>query len=112
MGNFILYAAIVTKGVDMVRTALDPTAEKYPKVTWIVMAFVLGIVIATSYQLQFGGVIEGLPPGLARLTGVSGQVFSGLLLGAWASGLHELFDLGSGAAKALHAKAAGVLKAR
>lgn len=100
---------IVTKVTDMIRNALDTKrpdgTSRFPKVTWNVVPFLVGVAITLVYQLDYHDLIQGLPPGLQHLTGVGGQIITGLGLGAVASGWHELFDSLSSFAKAKRAQA-------
>jgi hypothetical protein len=92
-------AIICTKLVDTLRNIFDPAATKVPKVVWNLASFVIGIVIALAYQADIHALIPGLPPVLDNLTGIGGQVLTGLAIGAVASGWHEFFDLMSSVAK-------------
>ena len=86
---------IVTKVVDTVRNAVDPDA-RFPKVTWNVLAFVVGIAFCIGWEKNLTADLFRMVPALARdadgLGGLSGQVVSGLMLGGFAGFGHELLD--------------------
>lgn len=92
---------IVTKLVDTVRNAIGPK----PRVLWNVLTFAFGIGVALLWEVDYHMLIHGLPPVLERMSGVWGQVVTGLGIGAVASGWHEFFDLMSSVAKARKAQA-------
>jgi uncharacterized membrane protein YdcZ (DUF606 family) len=97
-----LLAAIVTKLVDLVRKF--DTRDSWPKATWILLSLAFGVAIALIWQVD--GLAElGVHP-TDRLQGVSGQILTGLLVGGFGSGWHELFDSLSSTAKSSRAKAA------
>ncbi len=102
-----ILALITTKVVDAFRQ-LDPD-DKLPKITWIVSAWIVGIVICLIWQIN---ALVGLDFGRdTRLTGIAGQVVTGFLTGAGGSGWHELLDNLSSGAKAKRAAAhAGVAR--
>jgi hypothetical protein len=84
MGEIITIAAagiVVTKIVDTVRNGLD-RGDTAPKMVWNVLAFVLGIAGAFLYNVE----------DVTGLGGPLGQVGSGLVIGATASGWHEILD--------------------
>lgn len=98
MGDFVtitVAAAVVTKLVDMVRNFVDKD-DSLPKYLWNVLAFALGVVGAFAFQIEPAQVPEGLR---FEITGGALQLFTGLVVGAWASGLHELLDFLSHKAK-------------
>lgn len=92
-------AALVTKAVDLVR-AFDKQ-DTWPKALWIALAFVFGVAVALVFLLNaVGPVLEALPRFSDKtLSPTAGQVLTGLAIGGVASGLHELFDKWSSAAK-------------
>lgn len=92
-------SALVTKLVDLVRTALDKQDNPKLKPVWIVLALAFGVAFALVYQADYLSSIEGLPPVFENVTGTGAQILTGLAIGAYASGLHELFDALSGVAK-------------
>lgn len=100
-----LFPVLVTKLTDTIRNLLDPMGTRFPKVAWNFVPFVLGVGICLIYQTDAHDLIAGLPPALAHLSGVGGQIVTGLGLGALAGGWHEIFDLLSGVAKSTHASA-------
>jgi hypothetical protein len=92
------FSAIVTKLVDLVRTAFDKN-DAVPKWIWIVLALVFGVGIALLYDLDYTEAIQGLPDKFATASETWSEVLTGLGIGALASGFHELFDALSGIAK-------------
>jgi hypothetical protein len=104
---------IVTKVTDMIRNAIDPvktdgTAPRFPKVTWNVVPFVVGVGICVIWEFNYAVLLPGLPPSLMTVGDFGGRILTGLGLGAVAGGWHELFDLASSKAKAARAAAAGM----
>ena len=97
-----LLAAIVTKLVDLVRK-LD-TNDSAPKYVWILVSMAFGIVIALIWQVDALAELGVAPSG--RLQGVAGQILTGLLVGGFGSGWHEVFDALSRGAKSARANAA------
>lgn len=94
---------IVTKLVDTVRNLFD-AGNTYPKAVWTILPFVIGVGYALGWQLNFSGLVP-LPPALAetltpRLTGVAGQVLTGLAFGASAGFWHDLLSLWANKARA------------
>jgi hypothetical protein len=87
-------AIVVTKAVDTVRNGVDAN-DSLPKVTWNILAFVFGVVLALAFQFNMiQPVLDAIPAlktGAEHLTGVWGQVLTGLGIGAVASGWHEKF---------------------
>jgi hypothetical protein len=81
----------VTKVVDLVRNAVDPTASRVPKVVWNIVAFVVGIVFAVGWS------VDVVNPGLALIPAFAGkvigstaaEVLSGFVLGGAAGFWHE-----------------------
>lgn len=85
-----------TKLVDLVRNALDK-GDTWPKWTWNLLAFGLGLAVCILFELN---VIEPLVQMIPRLagtdvTGVAGQIVTGLGVGGFASYWHERMDLAS-----------------
>src|SRR3990170_3424650 len=91
----LAYGAVVTKTVDLARNLIDKN-DSMPKATWNVAAFVIGVAYALGWQLDASVSILALVPALSeqadRLSGVAGQVLTGLLAGGAAGFLHEVFD--------------------
>jgi hypothetical protein len=106
----VMYGAVVTKTVDLVRNLLDKD-DSWPKWSWNVAAFAVGVAYALGWQLDASASIAALVPALAehaaRLEGVAGQVLTGLLAGGAAGGLHEVFDALSGVASRAHSTGGG-----
>ena len=90
-------SALVTKLVDAVR--YFDKDDSWPKIIWIALALGFGVAFALIYQADYLSSIEGLPPIFENVKGTGAQVLTGLAIGAYASGLHELFDALSGVAK-------------
>jgi uncharacterized membrane protein YdcZ (DUF606 family) len=97
-----LLAVIVTKLVDLARK-FDPD-NKAPKMIWIALSMVFGLAIALIWQVD--GLAELGVTSTTRLQGVSGQILTGLLVGGFGSGWHEVFDALSSSAKGARAVAA------
>lgn len=86
-----------TKLVDMVRNLL-PSG---PRWLWNVLAFGIGIAVCVLFQLNVVDALVHQVPALADtdLSGVSGQLLTGLGVGGFASYWHERMDLASARAK-------------
>jgi hypothetical protein len=89
---------IVTKVTDFVRNAVDPGGT-FPRFTWNLVPFALGVVIAVVYELQYSDLIPNLPPRLIGLSGFWNEFITGLGIAAVSSAWHELLDALSGVAK-------------
>lgn len=88
----------VTKVTDFIRNLFDKN-DSLPKWVWNVVPLGLGVATALLYELNYSDLIPNLPPKLQGLEGVSGQIVTGLALGAVASFWHELMDYWSSSAK-------------
>jgi len=102
LAAILVLGAAVTKTVDLVRNTVDKDASM-PPATWNVLAFVVGVAYCVGWQIDLSAAILGLVPSLAdqtsRLTGVAGQVLTGLLAGGASGFAHDLFqNLSAGAA--------------
>jgi hypothetical protein len=102
LAAIIILGAAVTKSVDLVRNAVDKDATM-PPVTWNILAFVVGVAYCVGWQIDMTPAIISLIPSLAdqssRLSGVSGQVLTGMLAGGASGFAHDLFqNLSAGAA--------------
>lgn len=86
-------AATVTKVVDLIRNAIDRT-DRFPAVTWNIVAFAVGVGFAIGWQLDLTASLLDLVPALrgANLEGLPGQILTGLIMGGAAGFWHELFD--------------------
>jgi hypothetical protein len=87
-------AVLITKGVDLIRNLVD-SSGKLPKFTWNIAAFVLGLIIALGWQINFAAALADVIPSLQNTTsldGVAGQILTGLAAGAMASFWHEKLD--------------------
>lgn len=93
--------ATVTKVVDLIRNAVDRT-NKLPAVTWNVAALAVGVAAALGWRLDVTAHAFAAIPALqnTRLTGISGQILTGLTFGGAAGFFHEFFDYLSSRAKA------------
>lgn len=93
----------VTKIVDALRNVFDPQGARFPKVTWIVAAFVASMAVCLGWQFNVVAGFFTLVPALANVTaveGVAGQVLTGGLVAGMASYWHERMDVASSRAKA------------
>lgn len=82
----------ITKLVDLIRNTLDKD-DSWPKWSWNVAAFVLGIGYALVTATNFVNLIAGLRPELSdALGGLPGQILTGIALGGVASFWHEQMD--------------------
>lgn len=83
----------VTKVVDLVRNLIDKN-DSFPKYTWNIVALVVGIGFALGWQLNIAGSVTSLIPALknATLTGVSGQLLTGAVIGMASGFWHEVLD--------------------
>lgn len=85
----------VTKVVDLIRNIVDKTAT-WPKWVWNVASLVVGLAFALGWQLNVAVAIASLVPALAGsaavLSGVSGQVLTGIIIGGGAGFWHELLS--------------------
>lgn len=91
----------VTKAVDFLRNLVDGD-DSLPKVTWNVVAFAVGVGLAVGWQFNLMVPLIQAVPALAhttRLTGVAGQVLTGLAIGGMAGFWHEKLDSWSASAK-------------
>ena len=86
-----ILSAIVTKLVDTVRNVFD-AGGKFPKWVWNLLAFGLGLTICWTGNVNLFATIQQIIPAL-------GITFSGIGIGAGASGVHEFFDFLSSKAK-------------
>lgn len=93
------FALLITKTVDTLRNILP---QSLPKVTWNIAAFLVGVVYCLLFGLNLAGLIPFTQGVTDNLTGVWGQVLTGLSIGAVASFWHEQMDRMS-----MQAKAAG-----
>ena len=96
----------VTKAVDTVRNATDPT-DKFPPVVWNVLAMVLGVGLALGWNFNlFAPLIAAIPAleGSGLATGTAGEVLTGLAIGGMAGFWHEKLDEWSSRAKAANPK--------
>jgi hypothetical protein len=88
-------AATVTVSVNVIRLLIDKSG-KLPSVTWPIVSLAVGVAYCVGWQLNATSAAFSLIPALAenasRLTGVSGQVLTGLVVGASAGFWHEAFD--------------------
>jgi hypothetical protein len=105
MDVFVLllaYGAVVTKSTDFVRNVLDAN-DTYPKWVWNVVPFVIALGYAIGWQLDASAALLALVPAFAKnataLTGLPGEILTGLLAFGAAGFLHEAFDSLSGIAK-------------
>jgi hypothetical protein len=86
---------MVTKLVDLIRNAIDPN-DTVPKTWWNVASFGLGIAVASVWHIN---AAVSMLPADSQLQDWGGIVLTGLVVGAVASGWHELLDALSSVAK-------------
>jgi hypothetical protein len=97
-----LLAVVVTKLVDLVRK-FDKKDKPLWKGCWIILALGIGVGLALLCGVNVLAEL-GLPPS-NRLEGVAGEILTGLLVGGFGSGWHEVFDAFSSIAKLARANA-------
>lgn len=90
-------AATVTATVAIVRRFINgPNDDRFSTTTWPVLALLVGVGYCLGWQLNLAPAFFALVPALvghaSRLTGVAGQVLTGLAAGASAGFLHDFFD--------------------
>ena len=78
----------ITKVTDLIRNGVDPN-DRAPKVTWNVVAFVLGLVVSFVWSDQLAPLIAASG---AKLSDVAAKILLGLVLGAMGSFWHEPLD--------------------
>jgi hypothetical protein len=89
---FLIVAGGITKLVDFIRNAFDKN-DSWPKWAWNVAPFAFGLLSAFILNVELATPPEGIlriNPSEALL-----RVATGLGLGAFASGWHELWDMWS-----------------
>jgi flagellar biosynthesis protein FliR len=94
-----VFAIVVTKSVDMIRNMFDTSPPRVPKQVWNALALGLGIATALIWRIN---ILDNYSSPTSFVQGVSGQILTGLAIGATASGYHELFDALSSGAKKLN----------
>lgn len=86
----------VTKVVDFIRNAADKNGRFIGSWIWNAAAFGGGVVFTLGWQLNIGPQLLALVPALAdhasALTGISGQILTGILVGGGAGFWHELLS--------------------
>lgn len=101
----------ITKIVDLFRNWFDKD-DKVPKAVWNGAALALGLGYALGWQVDLSATVFELVPASAdksdRLAGITGQVLTGLVAGAFAGFWHELLDALNGIAKDRHARAEAI----
>jgi hypothetical protein len=95
-----LLAVIITKLVDLCRTLFDG-GKNWPKWIWIVLPMAFGVAIALIYEVNVLAEL-GINPS-TQLQGWAGQVLTGVVVGGFGSGWHEVFDALSSFAKSTRA---------
>lgn len=78
----------ITKFVDLVRNAVD-TNDTAPKVVWNILAFAAGIALCIGWSVNFTAA-AGLQQ--SALSGIGGQILTGVVLGGMSSFWHEAMD--------------------
>jgi hypothetical protein len=86
----------VTKVVDFFRNVFDRSGALKGSWVWNAVALGVGLAFALGWQLNVAEALVGLVPALASHTGmvsgVSGQVLTGFVVGLGAGFWHELLD--------------------
>jgi len=85
----------ITKAIDTVRNAVDPTGVMVPKVVWNVLAIVLAVGGCLIWSVN---AFEALGAS-GELQSTAGEVLTGFTLMGGAGLFHELMDLFSSKAK-------------
>lgn len=91
-----------TKLVDLLRNLLDRSPEtQWAKWIWNVAAFAIGLLVCVLFQINVMAPLVEAVPRLSGLdmSGLPGEVLTGLGVGAFASFWHERMDLISSRAK-------------
>jgi hypothetical protein len=96
-------AIMVTKTVDTLRNLTPDTDRKW---VWNIAAFTIGVAYCLLFGMNLAGEVAFQPAVAGALTGVWGQVLTGLAIGATASFWHEQLDRTSSRAKEARANAA------
>lgn len=83
---------VVTTTVDVLKHLLAKV--RLPQGTWTLSGFVVGVAYCIGWQLDLSAQAMQLIPTLQthRLTGVAGQVLTGLVLGTFSRYSHEILD--------------------
>jgi hypothetical protein len=85
-----------TKVVDLIRNVFDKQGRLVGSWVWNVVAFGVGIAFCLGWQMNLGPQLLTLVPALSdhasALSGVSGQVLTGVLVGGSAGFWHELLS--------------------
>jgi len=87
-------ALVIEKVVSFIRRAFD-AGNRVKTFWWNLLALALGVAYTLGWQLNFAVAATKLIPALAtsdRLAGVSGQVLSGLAVGAAAGFWYAAFQ--------------------
>lgn len=101
LGAIAALSLTVTKVVDFVRNLPyfknpDGSAKYAGSWIWNVLAVVVGLAISLGWSVNIAGDAAKLVPALAgtaeNLTGTSGEILTGLVIGAGAGFFHELLD--------------------
>jgi len=86
----------VTKAVDFIRNIVDPNDKLQGSWVWNAVAFVAGVALCVGWELNLAPMLVGLVPALSEhaseLSGLSGQILTGLLVGGGAGFFHELLS--------------------
>ena len=81
----------VTKVVDTIRNALDPSG-KFPKVVWNLAAFGIGVGFCVGWGVNLFAALLAAVPALkasTALAGTAGQILTGIAVGGMAGFWHE-----------------------
>jgi len=88
-------AILVTKSVDFLRNAFDKEDKYKGSWVWNVAAFAIGAGYCLGFAVNLAATIALRPELATRLTGVWGEVLTGLAVGAVASFWHEQMSAAS-----------------
>lgn len=104
-------ALLTTKGVDLIRNLIDATG-RFPRFVWNLVAFVVGVAICVGWGYNLVAIAAASIPAIANSTafnGLSGEILTGLAVGAMAGFWHEKLDQWHSAAVADRAAAVVVV---
>lgn len=100
-------AIATTKVVDLIRNLVDG-GDRAPKWVWNVVSFAVGIAIAYGWDVNvLGPVAEAIPrlSGSGFLSGLGGDLLTGIVIGGAGGLWHDKFQQWSAAAAASRAVA-------
>jgi len=96
IGLIAAMSLTVSQIVAFGRRAFDSQGKLAGSWVWNVVALVVGLAFALGWQLNAAIALVGLVPALAEhataVSGVSGQILTGFIIGMGAGFWHELLD--------------------